>query len=204
VIVAKICGITRPEDARLAAELGASAIGMVFWNGSPRAVDVTQACEIVSAIPPFVTAVGVFVDQPVGAVQDLAAETGLDVIQLHGHEAPADYAGTGRRLIKSVAIQNGSTESDVAAACTGATALLDAHDPVKRGGTGRSIDWTIAAAIARRRPIILSGGLNADNVLTAIRTVAPYAVDASSGVESSPGRKDPAKLRQFFDALRTV
>lgn len=204
MIVAKICGVTRPEDAQLAAELGASAIGMVFWSGSPRAVDVTQACEIVSSLPPFVTAVGVFVDQPAREVEDVADETGLDVIQLHGRETPADYAGTGRRLIKSVAIQNGSTENDVAAACGGATALLDAHDPVKRGGTGRSIDWTIAAAIARRRPVILSGGLTAENVAVAIRTVAPYAVDASSGVESSPGRKDPAKLRQFFDALRTV
>src|SRR5262249_8131600 len=156
-------------------------IGMIFWSGSPRAVDVTQACDIVSSLPPFVTAVGVFVDQPVGEVDEIAERAGLDVVQLHGHETPADYARTGRRLIKSVAIQNGSTEGDGAAACTGATALLDAHDPVKRGGTGKSIDWTIAAAIARRRPVILSGGLTAENVVTAIRTVAPYAVDTSSG-----------------------
>jgi phosphoribosylanthranilate isomerase len=204
VIPTKICGVTSPEDARLAVELGAAAIGMVFWPASPRAIDVARAQAIVEELPPFITTVGVFVDQPVDEVANVAADVGLDVIQLHGNEKPDAYAGIGRRLIKAVPIPDGTTHANVNGIPAGATLLLDAHDPVKRGGTGRPIDWTVAAAIARRVPVILSGGLNPDNVAAAVRAVAPYAVDVSSGVESSPGRKDPAKLRSFFAALRTL
>jgi phosphoribosylanthranilate isomerase len=177
---------------------------MIFWPGSPRAIDVTRAKEIVRSLPPFVTTVGVFVDQRVDDVRAVADDVGIDAIQLHGNEEASSFASTGRRMIKSVAVQDGSTTIDVDRVPACATVLLDAHDPVKRGGTGRAIDWTAAAALARRRPVILSGGLTADNVATAVRAVAPYAVDASSGVESSPGRKDPAKLRSFFAALRTL
>jgi len=201
VIRVKICGVTTVEDATLAADLGASAIGLVFWPRSPRFVDVEQAKRIVAALPPFVGAVGVFVNQPEAA--DIAREVGLSAVQLHGDEPPDTYSALPVRVIKAVAV-TGNGSGDLAAAIpASATVLLDAHDPVKRGGTGRAIDWTVAAAVARRRPIILSGGLNADNVVGAVEAVRPYAIDVSSGVESAPGRKDAAKLRALFDVLRT-
>ena len=201
MIKVKICGVTSVDDARMAAEMGASAVGLVFWPQSPRAVGIEQAKRIVAALPPFVSAVGVFVNQPEAA--DIAREVGLSAVQLHGDEPPDTYSALPVRVIKAVAV-TGNGSGDLAAAIpASATVLLDAHDPVKRGGTGRAIDWTVAAAVARRRPIILSGGLNADNVVGAVEAVRPYAIDVSSGVESAPGRKDAAKLRALFDVLRT-
>jgi phosphoribosylanthranilate isomerase len=198
----KVCGVTRPEDADLAAALGASAIGMLFWPNSPRCVTVDRARAIAGALPPFVTTVGVFVDQPMHEVESIAAAVGLGAIQLHGQEVPDTYANVTRRVIKTVAVGDESARTRAAAVPSRATVLLDAHDPVKHGGTGRVIDWTIAAGIAQRRPVILSGGLNPDNVAVAVQAVSPYAVDVSSGVESAPGRKDAAKLRAFFAAVR--
>jgi phosphoribosylanthranilate isomerase len=198
----KVCGITTVDDATLAVDLGASAIGLVFWPDSPRYVDASRAREIALALPTFVTTVGVFVDQGVEEVTSIADTVGLGAIQLHGNEQPADYTTARRRLIKAVAVRNGSAAAAAAAVPPFATLLLDAHDPIRRGGTGQRIDWTLAAAIARTRPTILSGGLNAENVAEAVERVAPYAIDVSSGVESSPGRKDVARLRAFFSALR--
>lgn len=201
----KVCGITTPEDADLAVRLGAAAIGMIFWPSSPRAIDLERARDIAQSVPSLTTRVGVFVNQPLTDVVTFADEVGLDAIQLHGDEDPAPYADALRRpIIKAVAVKDGSAEAMAAAVPSNATVLLDAHDPVRRGGTGRAIDWTLAAAIARRRPVILSGGLTPDNVDSAIRAVAPYAVDVSSGVEASPGRKDPAKLRAFFAAVQSL
>jgi len=168
---------------------------------SARAVGIEQAKRIVAALPPFVSAVGVFVNQPEAA--DIAREVGLSAVQLHGDEPPDTYRSLPVRVIKAVAVTGNGSGDLVAAIPASATVLLDAHDPVKRGGTGRAIDWTVAAAVARRRPIILSGGLNADNVVSAVEAVRPYAIDVSSGVESAPGRKDPQKLRALFDALQT-
>ena len=202
MIRVKICGITAPGDAELAAELGASAIGLVFWPGSPRAVDVGRAKEIVAGLPPFVTAVGVFVNQQTEAIR-IAAEVGLSAVQFHGDETPASYRDLPVRVIKAIGVPDASAVPVAAAVPARAHVLLDAHDPIRRGGTGRTIDWSIAAAIAARRPVILSGGLNADNVRLAIEAVHPYAIDVSSGVEASPGRKDPAKLQHFFDILRS-
>jgi phosphoribosylanthranilate isomerase len=204
VIRVKICGVTNAEDAELAASLGATAVGMVFWSGSPRAVDVERAKLIALALPTFVTAVGVFVDQSVDEVSAIADAVKLDAIQLHGQENASDYAALGRRLIKAVAVRDRSAEADADRVPAGATVLLDAHDPLRRGGTGQTIDWTVAATIARRRPVILSGGLTQETVDAAVRAVRPYAIDVSSGVESSPGRKDPTKLRAFFAALRAL
>jgi phosphoribosylanthranilate isomerase len=204
VIRVKVCGVTSAEDAELAASLGATAVGMVFWIGSPRAVDVERAKLIALALPTFVTAVGVFVDQSVDEVSAIADAVKLDAIQLHGHENASDYAALGRRLIKSVAVRDRSAEAEADRVPAGATVLLDAHDPLRRGGTGQTIDWTVAATIARRRPVILSGGLTPETVDAAVRAVRPYAIDVSSGVESSPGRKDPTKLRAFFAALRAL
>lgn len=198
----KICGLRRLEDALLAAELGASALGFVFWPSSPRFLDPEDARTIVSALPPFVTTVGVFVDQTEAYVSEVARLLNLGAVQLHGEELPESYGRVTGRVIKTVAVRDGhDCLPAVSAVPDGATVLLDAHDPVKRGGTGRTIDWTQAAAAAKLRPIILSGGLHADNVRAAVDVVQPYAVDVSSGVESSPGVKDPDKLRALFGAL---
>lgn len=198
----KICGITRAPDALLAAELGAAAVGFVFWTGSPRFIDPYRARPIVAALPPFVTPIGVFVDQPPAFVAGVARLVNLGAVQLHGSESVRAYAACALRIIKSVPVADGFDPEAAARAVDGqATILLDAHDPVKRGGTGRTIDWTGASRAARLRRVILSGGLHPDNVRDAVNAVGPYAVDVSSGVESRPGVKDPDKLRAFFEAL---
>jgi len=205
MIPVKICGITRPQDAALAVELGARAIGLVFWPKSPRFVDRHRAKDIVAAMPAHVRTVGVFVNQTQEAIE-VARDVGLAAIQLHGDESPDSYrvlaSNGGVSVIKAVAVRDKGALPDALAVPDGADVLLDAHDVVRRGGTGRTIDWSLAAIIASQRPVVLSGGLNASNVLDAIAAVKPAAIDVSSGVESEPGRKDPAKLRELFDALR--
>jgi len=200
MIRVKICGVTNPADARLAVDLGASAIGMVFWPKSPRAIDVARAKEIVSVLPPFVTAVGVFVNQ-IDEAPRIARDAGLDVIQLHGDERPDAYAAMTVRTIKAIGVSSPESVALAAEVPPQTTVLLDAHDPIRRGGTGRAIDWKIAARVAHMLRVILSGGLTPGNVAIADASVHPYAVDVSSGVETSPGVKDPAKLRAFFAAL---
>jgi phosphoribosylanthranilate isomerase len=195
----KICGITRGEDAELATTLGASAVGFVFWPRSPRFVEPARARDIVRALPPFVTPVGVFVDQPAGHVKDVAAVVGLGAVQLHGNEDVGFCRALGRRVIKAASVER-------ATALGGywpfeVTLLLDAVDAERRGGTGQTVDWPAAAAIAARRRVILAGGLHPQNVGDAIRQVRPFAVDVSSGVESAPGVKDEGRLRAFFAAV---
>jgi phosphoribosylanthranilate isomerase len=198
----KICGIRRLEDAMLAAELGADAVGFVFWPDSPRFIDPYRAREITRRLPPFLTTVGVFVDQPADFVNGVADLLALGAVQFHGHEAASDYARSAHRVIKAVAVGDSFDRTrDLDAVPPHVTVLLDAHDPIKRGGTGKAIDWTIAADAARQRRVILSGGLQPANVEAAVGTVGPYAVDVSSGVESAPGVKDAAKLRAFFGAI---
>ena len=199
----KICGVTRTADAVLAAELGAAAIGFIFWPQSRRYIAPERAAGIAAALPPHVVTVGVFVDQDVEHMRDVAAQVPLGAIQLHGDE-PVDLAGALMQpVIKAVAVTDAFSPDTVDAIPAPVTVLLDAHDPVKRGGTGRSIDWSLAAAVAARRPVILSGGLNAANIREAIAVVRPYGVDLASGVESAPGIKDETKLRELFDVLRT-
>ena len=201
----KICGIRTMNDALLAADLGAAAVGFIFWPGSPRFVDPYRARPIVRRLPPFVVPVGVFVDQPIEHVCAVARLVHLGAVQLHGQERPESYARCGEHVIKAVAL---APDVDIEALIGGvpetATVLLDAHDPVRRGGTGRTIDWTVAAAVARQRRTILSGGLTPDNIGDAIAAVRPYGVDVSSGVESTPGVKDADKLRRFFAAVTAV
>jgi phosphoribosylanthranilate isomerase len=156
---------------------------------------------MVRTLPPFVTAVGVFVDQPVAYVQSVANLVRLGAVQLHGRESPSISAGLPYRVIKAMAVTDDFAPDALDEWPADVLPLLDAHDPVKRGGTGRTIDWSRAAAAARRRPVVLSGGLTARNVRDAVETVRPYAVDVSSGVEARPGVKDPARLREFFAAL---
>ncbi len=198
----KVCGICRPEDAQLAVDLGASAIGFVFWPGSPRCIEPGRARAIAASLPDGVLAVGVFVDQPAEDVIEIARTVRLDAIQLHGSERVEDFGGLRQRVIKAVAVGEAFDPSVVDALPETVTVLLDAHDPIRRGGTGRTIDWTIAAAIAQRRDTILSGGLNPSNVAEAVSRVRPHMVDVSSGVEAAPGRKDQTKLRDFFSAIR--
>ena len=201
MIPVKICGMTSPDDARRAADLGASAIGLVFWPQSPRFVERSTARAIVAALPPFVSAVGVFVNQTEEAAL-IAREIGLSAVQFHGDEALASYRDFPVRVIKAVTVEDASSLEAAAAVRSVATVLLDAHDRVKRGGTGRTIDWSIAAMIARQQRVILSGGLNAGNAAAAVEAVRPYAIDVSSGVESAPGKKDPGKMRELFAAVK--
>ena len=197
----KICGITRVEDALLASDLGAFALGFVFWPKSPRAVDIARARTIVEALPAHVLKVGVFVDQPVEEVKDIAVATSLDAIQLHGQESPDYIRQFERPVFKSMAVSPSFVVEQMDEIPSHATVLLDAHDPMKRGGTGRIIDWTLAAAAAARRPVILSGGITPDNVRPAVAAVRPFAIDVSSGVERSPGVKDAERLRSLFNAV---
>jgi phosphoribosylanthranilate isomerase len=200
----KICGITNAEDARLAAELGAFAVGFIFWPGSPRCVSAAAARLIVDVLPAAVEKVGVFVDQPVEAVHAIARDAGLTSLQLHGVENAMEYQNGTRRVMNAVAIRGEEDAESAAALPESVLPLLDAHDPVKRGGTGRTIDWTVAARVAAVRPVVLSGGLHAGNVADALRAVRPYAIDLSSGVEHAPGKKDPVKLRALFDVVRNL
>ena len=200
----KICGITRCEDATLAARLGAACVGFVFWPQSPRFVEPAAAADILAVLPPHVAGVGVFVNQAIDEVNAIADRVGLGAVQLHGDEPVAACVGCRRRVIKAVRLSAGSAPDVVDAVWSGATVLLDAFDPVRKGGTGRSVDWTLAARIARRRRTILSGGLRAENVGEAVRRVVPYGLDVSSGVESRPGVKAPDRMRAFFEAVTTA
>jgi phosphoribosylanthranilate isomerase len=195
----KICGITRVEDALYAAELGASAIGFVFWSGSPRFIEPGRAREIARALPPFVAPVGVFVDQPAGHVKDIASVVGLGAIQLHGNEDLGYARALGRRVIKAASVGTALSLADFWP--SEVTLLLDAMDGERRGGTGQTVDWERAGLIAARRRVILAGGLRPENVADAVRRVRPFAVDVSSGVESAPGVKDPQRLRDLFAAV---
>jgi len=198
-MIVKICGITRLEDASAAIDAGARALGFVFWPKSPRFVDPYRARAIVAAMPPFVTAVGLFVNQPADYVAGVASLARLGAVQLHGDESVAYAASMPRPLIKAL------TLGDRMEAWPAHTMiLLDAHDPTLRGGTGRTIDWTAAAAVARKRPILLAGGLTPDNVGDAVARVQPFGIDVSSGVERSPGIKDRRKIRALFEALHVA
>jgi phosphoribosylanthranilate isomerase len=198
----KVCGITRREDAALAVDLGAAALGFVFWRRSPRTVDPETVREITDGLPPFISRVGVFVNESPVRIARVAADAGLTCVQLHGDEDASDYVDLRWPLIKALPVGEGFSLSAVEDLPARVTPLLDAHDPARRGGTGRVIEWTVAAAAARVRPMILSGGLNAENVKSAVASVNPYAVDVSSGVEAAPGIKDENKLRAFFAALQ--
>ena len=201
-MIVKICGITRAEDARLAASLGATAIGFIFWPSSPRAISPLRARAIVDAVPASVITVGVFVNAGRDEIEAAADEANLQAVQLHGDETPDLARSLSRRVIKAIPL-TGDIDGRVNE-WPGTMLLLDAHDAARRGGTGRVVDWDRAAAIARTHDIILAGGLGPGNVADAVARVRPAGIDVSSGVESSPGIKDPGKLRALFDALAGV
>jgi len=194
----KICGITRPEDGIEAARLGADAIGLVFYNKSPRAVTPKQAAEIAAALPPFVSIVGLFVDPDPVNVELVLAQVSLDLIQFHGNETPEFCASFGRPYLKAVRMRDGvdlAAERQRYGDARGL--LLDTYQSGTPGGTGEVFEWDrvpddLAASI------VLAGGLTPDNVAAAVKQVQPYAVDVSGGVEASKGIKDAAKLAAFF------
>jgi phosphoribosylanthranilate isomerase len=193
----KICGITCLEDARHAIDCGADALGFVFYRSSPRCVTVAQARQIIEALPPFVSMVGLFVNEAPLKIAQIAQQCHLDLVQLHGDESPADCRLEGRRVIKALRVRD-ATSLAQAADYPVAALLLDAWVAGHYGGTGATFNWQLAAAQARRGPVILAGGLTPENVAAAVQTVAPFAVDVSSGVESAPGRKDPARVAAFI------
>ena len=196
-MLVKICGITRLEDASAAVAAGAGAIGFIFWPKSPRFIEPYRARKIVAALPPFVTAVGVFVNQPVAHVNGVASLVRLGAVQLHGDETPEFAAAVTTPVIKALSIGAANVRPWPARV----RLLLDVHDPVSRGGTGRTIDWTAAADLASQREILLAGGLTPDNVAAAVARVRPLGIDVSSGVERAPGIKDHQRLRALFEAV---
>jgi phosphoribosylanthranilate isomerase len=196
-MIVKICGITRLEDAEAAVAAGAGAIGFIFWPDSPRFIDPYRARTIAAALPPFVTPVGVFVNQLLDHVNSVANLVRLGAVQLHGDETPGFAAAVCVPVMKAV----WSGHEEVASWPARVRLLLDVHDPVARGGTGRTIDWTAAAGIAAQREIMLAGGLTPDNVAEAIARVRPFGIDVSSGVERAPGIKDLRRLRALFEAV---
>jgi phosphoribosylanthranilate isomerase len=197
----KFCGITRRDDAWQAADLGAHAVGFVFWPGSPRAVEPDAAKAIARTLPPFVQRVGVFVDAAVEEMDAIGTLVGLDVIQLHGEEPVETARRLGRRVVKALGRQADGLVNAARRWPDDVLLLVDAVAPEARGGTGQRADWQAAATLARTRRIVLAGGLGPENVAEAIRSVAPYAVDVSSGVETAPGRKDHGRMRAFADAV---
>ncbi len=198
----KICGITRLEDAQLAVELGAAALGFNFYTPSPRYIAPAAAREIVAKLPPLVAAVGVFANETDAEhVASVAAGAKVGVVQLHGPEFPLwEQALANFKLIRAVAVTEGFRAESLRELQADAF-LLDALDPKLLGGTGKSFNWTLAREANRFGTIILAGGLKPENVAEAIREVRPFAVDVAGGVESEPGKKDPAKLWAFFAAV---
>jgi len=199
----KICGITNRDDAMAAVEAGADALGFVFYAKSPRAISSKAAEAIIAECPPFVTSVGVFVDEDLEMVRKIMNECGLRAAQLHGDET-ADYCNAlGCSVIKAIRVHDG-TDFNTMGAYQVAAFLLDTYVSGMPGGTGVSIDLELAGKAKRLRPIILAGGLTPENVGEAIRRLRPYGVDVSSGVEISPGKKDHVKLRAFITAAKAA
>lgn len=195
----KICGLTRPADVQAAAQAGCDAVGLVFHPASPRAVDVITARELTAALPPFVTAVALFLDADADRVVEVVEQVRPHLLQFHGNESP-DYCNSfGVPYIKAISMASGQPAGfddypDASAL------LLDSHAPGGMGGTGQVFDWSSLPAQGQR--LILAGGLTPENVGEAVRQGRPYAVDVSSGVESSPGIKDNESMQRFIQAVR--
>lgn len=196
----KVCGITNPEDALCAVALGAAALGFVFYEKSPRFIRPEEAGKIISLLPPFVTKVGVFVNAGADYLREARDVAGFNVCQFHGDETPEFCAAFGENYIKAIRVRDEGSLSAVDIYDTDVF-LFDAYSPDAYGGTGENFSWEV---LPRRKLedkfVILSGGLNPDNVRQAVQTVGPYAVDVSSGVEASPGIKDHLKLKRFMEA----
>lgn len=198
----KICGITRLSEALHAVEHGAGALGFVFWPPSPRHISPERAAEIIAALPPGVSTVGVFVNESVEGIRAVVARSGISMIQLHGDEGPAYAGALDRPVLRAITVDQ--AEQAFTAWPPGTIFLMDAADRVRRGGTGKTIDWQRAAAPARGRRVVLAGGLTPDNVADAIGAVRPFGVDVSSGVEEAPGVKNADKVARFLASARSA
>ncbi len=203
----KICGITNAEDAAVAVQAGADALGFVMYRKSPRWVEPAAARAIIAGLPPFVSAVGVFVNEEADRVRALMDECGFALAQLHGDESALYCCDLGRPVLKALRLRDRETLRVLAefSGCANVRGvLIDAFSDQAYGGTGQTVDWTIAGEAARSAPIILAGGLNPANVTQAVQAVRPYGVDVSSGVEQRPGKKDSEKVKAFIEAVRLV
>ena len=203
----KICGITNPEDAAAAVEAGVDALGFVLYRKSPRYIEPHLVKQIIAELPPFVLPVGVFVNEDAKVVRDLMDSCGLALAQLHGDETATYCETLGRPVLKAIRLKDRRSFLALAefkgrAGVRGL--LLDAYSEDAYGGTGRTTDWSLAAEVARAATVVLAGGLTAENVGAAVRTVRPYGVDVSSGVEDRPGKKNREKMRAFVQAAKLV
>lgn len=197
----KICGITNVQDALHAVSCGADALGFVFTPASKRLLTVEQAREITRHLPPFVCKVGVFVDQDVEEVEQIMSACSLDIAQLHGSESPEYCHRLFPGVVKAFRVKDQESLDELPRYKVSAY-LLDSYVEGRHGGTGTSFNWDLARDAARYGPVIISGGLHAGNVWLAITMAQPYGVDVSSGVEISPGKKDPNKVRDFIQVVR--
>mgnify|MGYP006090718797 FL=1 len=194
----KICGFTQAQNARDASLLGIDAIGLVFYDKSPRYVEIERALEIVQALPPFINRVGLFVNADSYFIDEVLCEVPLDTLQFHGDETPQECQQYGLPFMKALRVNEQTNIPKLAQDYHQANGLLlDAYNSTTYGGTGESFDWSLAK-VELDLPIILAGGLNSETVGKAIQQVSPYAVDVSSGVESSKGIKDIQKIQQFI------
>jgi phosphoribosylanthranilate isomerase len=197
----KICGITRPEDALVAVDLGVDALGLVFYAPSPRNVTIATAADIARQIPAFVSVVGLFVNAEPSFVEEVIANVGLSLLQFHGDETPEDCERFGLPYIKAIRVKADTNLVQYARDFTSAKALLlDTYTEGVAGGTGQMFDWNLIPS-ALPKPVILAGGLQANNVAQAIRQVKPYAVDVSGGVEATKGIKDAQKIAAFMQQV---
>ncbi|MEE3202593.1 MAG: phosphoribosylanthranilate isomerase [Acidobacteriota bacterium] len=203
MVQVKVCGITRASDALAAVSLGATAVGFVFWPESRRYVTPEVAASIARGLT-GVRTVGVFVNSSVAEMHKVAENVGLDSVQLHGDEPDDMYSKLSCSVIRAIGVVGKQTIAKVDRVPNNVMVLLDVHDQVQRGGTGRTVDWDVAATIAAKRQIFLAGGLRPDNVAAAIRSVRPYGIDVSSGVETSPGIKETDKLKALFYEVEQV
>jgi phosphoribosylanthranilate isomerase len=204
MVKTKICGITNLTDARRAAEAGADFLGFNFYQKSPRFIRPAVARRIARGLPKRMKKVGVFVNETEENVARIAKEVGLDFVQLHGDETPSFVACLKKatRVIKALRVRPGFRSAELRKFARASAILLDGFDPLRRGGTGKTFDWSIARRVARRQRIFLAGGLTPENVGVAIRSVRPFAVDVCGGVESRPGKKSAARLKALMKAVR--
>ena len=198
----KICGITNVEDAKKAAALGADALGFIFYEKSPRKTTKEKAKEIINSLPKEVVKVGLFVDELEEKVNEIASYCNFDILQFHGDETPDYCKKFPQKIIKAFRVENKESLVNIPKYEVDYY-LLDAYSEVAPGGTGRTFNWKLAIAAKKfERPIILSGGLNPENIIEAIEKVSPFGVDVSSGVELSPGKKDHKKLEEFITKVK--
>jgi phosphoribosylanthranilate isomerase len=201
----KICGITNLEDAKVAVEAGADALGFVFYVKSPRSIEPAVAKRIIAQLPPFVLPVGVFVNDDRETIRNVHDECGLAFAQLHGDETPSFCESLGRPVLRALRLRDRGSLLALAEykGRVGVRGfVVDAFSSKAYGGTGQTVDWSLAREIAKAAPILLAGGLTPNNVQEAVQQVQPYGVDVSSGVEQSPSKKDHEKIRAFTQAVR--